>query len=66
MRAVKGQWVYTLHVGRDPRYADRGWRVFGLVFGRMRRDLPEGVNVSQRDVWGLCIYFCFWLPFERY
>lgn len=65
-RAVKGEWVWQFNVGPDWRYAGRGWRVFSLAAGKMRRDLPQGVNLRQRDLWGIRIVFCFWLPFERF
>lgn len=65
-KPLKGEWVWHFSIGPDWRMADRGWRVFSLVFGKMRHDVPEGVRVRQRDVWGICLAFCYWLPFERF
>ncbi len=64
-RPLKGEWVWHFSVAPDFRYAGRGWRIFMLVFGKMRHDMPEGHAVRQRDVWGISINFCFWWPIER-
>ena len=65
-RANRGEWVWHFSIGHDIRYNQRGWRVFVLIVGKMRNDLPEGVELRQRDLWGLCLRFGYWLPVDRY
>lgn len=63
----KGDWL-TIFKPSSPdwRRADRGWRVCAIILGKARVDVPEGQMIRQRELWGIKIMFCYWLPFERY
>lgn len=66
VRFAKGTYIKHIGVSPDWRYAGRGWRVFSFIWGKTKVDIPEGTDISRKQFRGVCIRFCFWLPFERF